>query len=95
MNINIQELAREIAVRLAPDALLNAEDVAALLKCSTSYVLEQYVHAPGFPPSIRIVGPNGRRGHPRWRRSEIMDWIDLNQETNIGRAGRPRNALAC
>jgi len=94
MNINIQELAREIAVRLAPDALLSAEDVAALLKCSTGYVLEQYVHAPGFPASIRLSGPNGRRGQPRWRRSEIMDWIDMHQNVPARRAGRPRKALA-
>jgi len=94
MNINIQELAREIAVRLAHDALLNSEDVAALLKCSTSYVLEQYVHAPGFPRAIRLSGPNGRKGQPRWRRSEIMEWIDQHQTSPTRRAGRPRKALA-
>jgi len=94
MNINIQELAREIAVRLAPDALLSAEDVAALLKCSSSYVLEQYVHAPGFPCAIRLTGPNGRRSQPRWRRSEIMDWIDQHQTSPTKRAGRPRKVLA-
>jgi len=82
-------------VRLAPDALLNAEDIAALLKCSTGYVLEHYVHAPGFPASIRLSGPNGWRGQPRWRRSEIMDWIDLHQTVHIRRAGRPRKVLAC
>jgi len=86
MNINIQELAREIAVRLAPDTLLNAEDVAAILKCSTGYVLEHYVHAPGFPAEIRLAGPNGRRGQPRWRRSEIMDWIYASDLTR--QAGR-------
>jgi len=95
MNLNIQELAREIAVRLAPDALLNAEDVAALLKCSTGYVLEHYVHAPGFPYAIRLAGPNGRRGQPRWRRSEIMDWIDTQHVRHNSRAGRPRKALTC
>jgi len=93
MNINIQELAREIAVRLAPDALLNTEDVA-LLKCSPGYVREQYAHTPGFPKTIRLTGPNGRQSQPRWRRAEIMEWIDMNQVQHTKRVGRPRKALA-
>jgi len=38
--IDIQGLAREIAVRMAPDALLDADDVAALLKYSVWYLVE-------------------------------------------------------
>lgn len=88
--MDIQELAREIAARMAPDALLDADDVAALLKCSTRYVVEQYAVSPGFPETIRLTGPDGRRGHPRWRRADIMAWVDSHGAGRSKRGGRPR-----
>jgi len=93
MNINTQELAREIAVRLAPDALLSAEDVAALLRCSPGYVREKFIHAPEFPVAIRLAGPEGKRGHPRWRRSEIMDWVDQQADQSKPRKSGRRKLV--
>lgn len=86
MNIDVQELAREIAARLSPDALLDSDDVGALLKCSARYVTEQLVMAPGFPKAIRLKGPSGRRGQPRWKRSAITDWVASHDII----VGRPR-----
>lgn len=88
--LDIAELARQIAARLAPDTLLDARDVAAMLKCQPRYVTEQMSRAPGFPRAIRIAGPNGRRSNPRWQRSDIMEWIE-SQKTPPRRVGRPRS----
>ena len=44
-NIDIKALARHIAMRLDPEALLDADDVGALLKCAPRYVTEQYARA--------------------------------------------------
>lgn len=86
----VQDLAREIAARMAPDALLDAEDVAAILKCSARYVTEQYTLSPGFPKPLRLTGPDGRRSKPRWKRSEVMAWVDSHANGAVKRGGRPR-----
>lgn len=90
----VQDLAREIAARMAPDALLDAEDVAAILKCSARYITEQYVLSPGFPQALRLTGPDGRRSKPRWKRSDIMEWIDAHRDGRSKRGGRPRKPVA-
>jgi len=95
MDLDIKELAREISARLAPDALLNAEDVAAILRCSPGYVLETFIKIPGFPSAIRLPGPGGRRGHPRWKRSDIIEWVDQQaNECQPRKAGARRKIVA-
>lgn len=90
--IDVQTLAREIAARMSPDALLDAEDVGALLKVSARYVTEEYVPAPGFPKPIRLTGPDGRRGKPRWQRRDIVAWIESHKDGRSKRGGRPRDS---
>ena len=87
--LDIEALAREIASRLAPDGLLDAADVAALIKCSPRYLAEDVSRSPGFPNAIRFDGPNGRRSNARWQRRDIMEWI-ASQKTQPTRVGRPR-----
>lgn len=89
--VDVQELAREIAVRLAPDALLEAEDVGAMLKCDARYVTEQYAAAPGFPKALRLTGKGGRKSKPRWIRSDIVDWIEKHKNGRSTRGGRRRD----
>jgi hypothetical protein len=89
--LDVAELARQIAVRMSPDALLDAADVAAMLKYEPRYVTEQLVLAPGFPKPIRLTGPEGRRGQPRWLRASITDWIASHAGGASKRGGRPRN----
>ncbi len=91
-SIDVQELAREIAMRMAPDALLDAADVGAMLKCSAQYVTEEFAHAPGFPKTIRLTRPEGRRGKPRWLRSDVVAWIEAHRGGRSTRGGRPRNS---
>ena len=88
--MNVEQLAREIAARMAPDSLLDSEDVGAILKCSARYVTERYALSPGFPKAIRLTGPDGRRGMPRYRRSAIMEWVAAHDESASKRGGRPR-----
>jgi hypothetical protein len=90
---DVENLARQIAARMAPDALLDSEDVGAILKCSPRYVREQFAIAPGFPKAIRLTGPEHRRGSPRWRRSDIMDWVNSHVNGATKRGGRPRKSI--
>lgn len=91
--IDIEALAREIAFRMDPDALMDAEDVGAYLKCSARYVQEGYATSPGFPKAIRLTGPKGRRGNARWKRQDIMKWVDSHINGRSKRGGRPRNEV--
>lgn len=88
--IDVEALAGEIAFRLGPEGLLDAEDVAAMLKAPPQYVTEQFADAPGLPKAIRLTGPEGRRRKPRWHRADIGRWIAShgNGATKTGR--RPR-----
>jgi len=92
--IDIQALAREIAFRMDPEALLDAHDVGAMLKCASRYILEEYMKTLGFPKPLRLTGPEKRRSHPRWRRQDIMDWINFHMEGRSKRGGRARNSYA-
>lgn len=89
-HVDVEALAREIAVRLAPDALLEAKDVGALLKCSAEYVTEEYAHAPGFPQALRLTGRDGRKSKPRWIRADIVAWIEKHRNGRGTRGGRQR-----
>ncbi len=90
MDIDIEALARQIAVRMDPEALMDAEDVGAYLKCSARYVQEEYVKAPGFPKAIRLTGPDKRRGNARWRRQDISAWVNSHIKGQSKKGGRPR-----
>lgn len=91
--IDVEALARHIAVRMDPEALLDAEDVGAILRCTARYVKESYTRAPGFPKAIRLPGPDAQKSQPRWRRSHIMAWIEANEDGKTTRGGRRRNNL--
>ena len=92
-SIDIEALASQIAVRMDPQALLDAEDVAAYLKCSARYVQEEYIKAPGFPKAIRLTGPDNRKGNARWRRQDITAWVDSHVNGQSKRGGRPRQEI--
>lgn len=81
--MNVAELARELAARIAPDALLDAADTAALLKCSERYFKDFYATEPSFPKALRLKTSTGR-SHPRWQRADVIRWIASHN------TGRPR-----
>lgn len=52
-----------------------ADDVAEVLKVSKSQVLQRLAPLPSFPRARRIPTTEGR-GHPRWKATEVLDWIE-------------------
>ena len=88
--IDIESLARKIASFMDPDALWDATDVGAYLKCSARYVQEDYAPTPGFPKAIRLTGPDGRKGNARWQNQEIRAWVKSHINGQSKRGGRPR-----
>lgn len=89
----ILALAREIAFRMAPDALLDAKDVGAMFKVSARYVTEELTGAPGFPKAIRLALPDGRTAQPRWFRSDLVKYIESHRDGGKKRGGRPRKRI--
>ncbi len=85
-----EALGRQIAAWLDPDALLDAEDIGLLLKCSGRYVLEWHAKAEGFPPAVRLPGPDKKLGHPRWKRRHILEYLDELFPKLAAKPGRPR-----
>lgn len=66
-DFNYSELARQIAARISPEALLSAEDVGAMLGYPARYIRETITLAPGFPVAIRLrLDIEGKRSNPRW-----------------------------
>lgn len=88
--VDIVALAREIAVQMAPDALLNREDLAVMLRCATKS-LDRYVNSSGFPRPIRLQGSDGTRSNRRWLRADVVAWIKSHETVEQKRVGRPRN----
>jgi predicted DNA-binding transcriptional regulator AlpA len=92
--IDLQVLAREIAARLDPIALLDAEDVGALLKCCSRQVKERYARTKDFPKPVPMGIEPGHRGRPRWQRADIAAWIEGRKMGARKKAvGRPRKAV--
>lgn len=63
----------------AADSLMTAADIAKLLQVSTRSVAEKYSMHPHFPVALRLPSPKGQ-GDRRWKRKEIMAWIDSLRE---------------
>ncbi len=88
--INVEELARHIAFRMDPEALLTAEDIGVILNCTARYVRERFAGARGFPKPIYLPLSDGSFTNPKWRRSEIDEWIDEYGVTTLQRRGPKR-----
>jgi predicted DNA-binding transcriptional regulator AlpA len=88
--IDMADLARRVAALTDPEALLDADDVAAWLKCTARYVKEHYAKSGDFPQPMRLPAAEGRRGQPRWRRQDIQDWLDQHRPRARGKPGRKR-----
>lgn len=87
--LDLQALAREIAARMDPLALLDADDVGALLKCCPRQVTERYAKTAGFPKPVPLAVEAGKRARPRWQRRDIAEWIE-SRKAREKKPGRPR-----
>lgn len=86
-----EELGRQVAARLDVDALCDASDIAAMWKFSTRYVAEVMTKTPGFPEPIRLPGRDGKPGHPRWRKRDVIAFAETHAPLpKASRGGRPR-----
>ena len=65
--------------QIQTDELLEAADIAGMLKVNTRQVSERYAMLPDFPKAIRLPSLKGQ-GQRRWKRSEILAWLDSLQE---------------
>jgi hypothetical protein len=90
---DLEALARHIAARIDPLALLDAADVGALLKCCPRQVTERYAKAKDFPKAVPLSVEASSRSRPRWQRSDIAAWIQLRKDGGAKKPGRPRNPV--
>ena len=65
----------EVEIMNDDDELLTADEIATILKVDSRTVSERYAFYPGFPKAHRLPSPKGQ-GVKRWKRSEIMGYID-------------------
>ena len=70
-------IARHTARRipLAVDLWSTAE-IAAYLKCSERYVLDNFAARPDFPPAVRLPWKGERRRHPRYTAADVIRWAE-------------------
>jgi hypothetical protein len=64
-----------------PDRWLDAAGVGLALGREPEYVLDRLAPLPDFPKAWR-------RGHPRWKYSEVMAWAERDREVSVGRPRR-------
>jgi predicted DNA-binding transcriptional regulator AlpA len=63
------------------DRWLSASDACILLGYNEQVFRERICIIPGFPKALRLNGV----GHPRWLRSEILDWAAEHRDRPCGR----------
>jgi cytochrome P450 len=88
--IDLQALAREIAMRMAPDALLDFDDIGAWLKLKPRYVSEELSKHPDFPRAVQFDTTRGRKTHARYLRADIAAFIERRRAGKNPAGGRPR-----
>ncbi|MCO5099213.1 MAG: hypothetical protein M9884_17355 [Rhodocyclaceae bacterium] len=60
--------------------LLTSAEAAELLRCSPKYFADNYRTAPGFPRPVHLPGKRATRGHPRWYREEVLEWVAAQRQ---------------
>jgi hypothetical protein len=67
-------------MKFSPDIeLWDAKIVGEYLGVGAEYVLARYAPLGNFPASYRLPSKTSR-GHPRWRATEIIDWVERYRE---------------
>lgn len=87
MNVNLEELAHEIATRIGPPIpierqLWTSDDAAAYLRVSRRTVAERYAARPDFPKAIPLPSEgSGKREQRRWPAIEVINWAMKRQRS--------------
>ena len=81
----VQRFAAAVAQQLRPASipiqydLWDIATIAQYLKREPSVVRERVACLPDFPKAIRLPAAKGR-GHPLYRASEVIAWVDSYKE---------------
>lgn len=81
----IDQLARAVAAHMPAQmpvdiALWDSADCAAFMRVSINHFRQYIASLPGFPQAIRLPKADGKRGQPRWKAREVIEWTDSYQE---------------
>lgn len=82
---DVDLLADAIAnkLRLLPPAdkvLWDVRECAEYLRMSEKHFIDRVSKTMKFPSPIKLPSETGRRAHPRWYASEIMDWVRSHKQ---------------
>lgn len=77
LTAKLDELIAAIRAESVPESRrwIDTGGIAAMLGFSQRQVSERIVCKPDFPKPFRL----GVHGHPRWRMSEVEEWIKLQR----------------
>lgn len=75
------ELARQLRspIPLTID-LWDVGTIAKYLKREDASVRERIICLPDFPKAIRLPSQTGRRGHPLYKATEVIAWVEKFKE---------------
>lgn len=59
-------------------AVWDAQTTSSYLGVSKSSFLRRIAYLPNFPKAIRLPSGSGRT-HPRWKASEVVNWVNENR----------------
>lgn len=62
------------------DALLLPSEVADYLRVTVRQVTERYAMRPDFPKPVLLPSPTGAAPRKRWRKSEVLQWLEGFQQ---------------
>ncbi len=77
----LDTLIAAVQASATTDRWLSAADACVLLGYNEQVFRERICTIPGFPKALRLNGV----GHPRWLRSEILDWATEHRDQPLGR----------
>lgn len=81
----IEKLAAALEQRLRPAIPLSIDlwdisHIAAFVKRNESVVRERIACKPDFPAAIRLPTESGKRGHPLYKATEVIKWVEKHRE---------------
>lgn len=62
------------------EPLWTTEECAQYIRVSRRQFQDRIMVLPDFPKPMRLPTLKGGRGHPRWKREEILSWTEQQRE---------------
>ncbi len=83
ITFSVEELAASLSRigRIPIDVQLwDAATIADYLHVTARHVTDRYAPLPDFPRPIRLPSTDSKRGRPRWKAIEVIEWAERYQE---------------